>query len=288
MDQNIIRNLLRRAKKGDDDAFADLDEFYFDSDETKPYDRKARRCFAIGMKRGSTRAPYMLAKLYIRGGDEKDLQLCPALFGLSIAQGHGFVWNHLGYCYQEGIGTPKNVDTAYDCYMKAAAYGCASGFLYAAHVCMFDKKEFDKAIRLYEKAAENGSAMAAYSLASLYEMSNDIPHDAEKCIRWYRRAAELGKSNTDYEIGSLYAEGAIVQKDMEKAVQYYRQGVAAGCDDCMTALAVCLLNGGGTEQDEAEALRLLKQAANMGNPDALEELQKLKRDVGDGVNPTAK
>ena len=80
----------------------------------------------------------------------------------------------------------------------------------------------------------------------------------------------------------------IRQKDMEKAVQYYRQGVAAGCDDCMTALAVCLLNGDGTEQDEAEALRLLKQAANMGNPDALEELQKLKRDVGDGVNPTAK
>lgn len=276
MDSAKIRNLLRLAKKGDEDATIELDDFYFDSDETKPFDRMARRCFYRGAKRGNTLAPYMLAKVYIRGGNKKELECCPVLFGLSISAGHGFVWNSLGYCHQEGIGTPKNLETAYKCYIKAFECGSVSGLLNAAHLCMFDLKEFDKAIKLYEKAAKNGSAMAAYSLAMQYELFEDIPHDAEKSIYWYRRAAELGGMNTNYEIGNIYADGKIIEKDMEKAVQYYKQGADAGDDECLALFAICLLKGEGTKKDEAEGMRLLEQAASMGNETAREELQKIQ------------
>lgn len=280
MDDNEIRKLLARAEEGDDAAYRQLAKFYFDTDATKQLDGEAMNAFRRGVERGNTHAPYMLAKVYIRSGTPEELAQCPDLFLRSVKAGHTFVWSHLGYCYQEGIGVDKNPKKAISCYMKAARKGDAEPISYAAYVYFFDLHNTKKGLRLYAKSARKGSATAAYTLGVLYESSDKIPHDAERSIYWYRCSGQLSGTSTAAEIASIYADGSITVKDMEKAVYYYRLGAAAGDDDCMTSLALCLLHGDGTEKDPAKALRLLQRAADLGNEDAQAELQKLRDSDG--------
>ena len=283
MQEKEIRSLFCRAAKGEDEAFRLLDKFYFDTDETKQLDGEARECFLHGLDKGSTRAPYMLAKLYIRSGTDAEKAQCPALFRRSIEAGHTFVLCHLGYCYEQGIGVEKDTQEALSCYLKAAKSGQVSAWTYAAQIYLFEQKDYAKGIECYEKAADEGYAFAAYALGVLYELSEEIPHDAKKSIYWYRRAGQLGNSNTDLEIANIYAEGKIIEKDMKKAVQYYKLGCAAGDDDCMTALALCLLHGDGIEKDETQAIALLEQASKLGNEDAKKELLALRASRNEGA-----
>ncbi|UZO05665.1 uncharacterized protein OCT59_026009 [Rhizophagus irregularis] len=73
--------------------------------------------------------------------------------------GNSYGINHLGYCYENGIG----IDI-----------------------------DYQKAFKLYQKAADLGNSLAQYNLATMYEYEEGIIKNIDKAIYWYKKSAEQG------------------------------------------------------------------------------------------------
>ncbi|MEG1260811.1 MAG: hypothetical protein RSD44_07710 [Akkermansia sp.] len=65
----------------------------------------------------------------------------------------------LGYMHEEGIGTQRNLPTAF---------------------------------KYYTLGAETGDPKAMNNLASMYELGSGMPRDMERAVEWYRKATEAG------------------------------------------------------------------------------------------------
>lgn len=57
------------------------------------------------------------------------------------------------------------------------------------------EKNPEKAIRLFQKAAENGVASAMYNLGLCYYNGDGVEKDLAKAVEWYQKAAENGDAN---------------------------------------------------------------------------------------------
>ena len=76
----------------------------------------------------------------------------------------------LGYCYCKGIGI--NIDK-------------------------------QKAVELYQKAANLGDEVAQYNLALMYKNGVGIEKDVDKAIYWYEHSAKQGYQNAQNQLKKL-------------------------------------------------------------------------------------
>jgi TPR repeat protein len=98
------------------------------------------------------------------------------------------------------------------------------------------ERDFSTALEYYEKAAENGSALANDYLGYLYLEGDLVPADAEKGLAYYRRAAELGNARSMMALGYAYQTGTLCPPDPEEAARWYEAAAAAGREDAAEAL----------------------------------------------------
>ncbi|MCD8136233.1 MAG: hypothetical protein LUH01_09910 [Parabacteroides gordonii] len=99
--------------------------------------------------------------------------------------------------------------------------------------------EFEKALELFEKAANNGQMLAQYNLAKMYLDGNGARKNMPKAAQWFLKAAQQGDAASQYMIGKMY------------------------------------LNGQGVNENGQQAHTWLKKAADQGNEDAIRLLKKL-------------
>ena len=85
-----------------------------------------------------------------------------------------------------------------------------------------------RAVKWYEKAAENYNADAQYSLGFCYERGIGVTQDFAKAAEWYREAAEQGDMTSQCNLGYLYESGRGVEKDLAKAAEWYRESAEQG------------------------------------------------------------
>src|ERR1044071_6792135 len=88
---------------------------------------------------------------------------------------------NLGWLYEEGEGTEKNLEVAF---------------------------------HWYQKAAENGNINAQYNLGYLYERGEGTEKNLEKAFYWYQKAAENGNLNAQYNLGYLYEKGEGIERKL--------------------------------------------------------------------------
>ena len=79
--------------------------------------------------------------------------------------------NKLGVCYAKGKGVRKNLN---------------------------------KAMEWYTKAAEQGEMRAQFNLAAHYYLGNGVKQDYVKALEWYHKAAEQGDSWSQNDIAACY------------------------------------------------------------------------------------
>ena len=84
------------------------------------------------------------------------------------------------------------------------------------------KKDWQKAIEWYTKAAEQGYAEAQYTLGMRYAEGKGVKQDWQKAIEWYTKAAEQGHAEALYTLGMYYAKGEGVEEDWKKAVEWFK------------------------------------------------------------------
>jgi len=62
----------------------------------------------------------------------------------------------------------------------------------------------------------------------LLQRARALKKDHEKAVKWYRKAAEQGESDAQYSLGNCYYNGEGVKKDMEKAKKWHLKAARQG------------------------------------------------------------
>jgi TPR repeat protein len=71
------------------------------------------------------------------------------------------------------------------------------------------------------KAADLGSADAAYLLGAFYAEGLGVAKDPAAAVAWYRKAAAMGNKESLLRLGSAYYAGRGVPKDLSQSIEWY-------------------------------------------------------------------
>jgi TPR repeat protein len=126
-------------------------------------------------------------------------------------------------------------------------------------------KNFVKAAKLYQKAAQLGHAEAMFSLGVLHFLGEGVERSDETAAHWWRQAAQAGSPKAATNLGILTALGRGAELNDEAALAWLRRGAAGGCARAMTKLGDFCAQGRGGPQDLPRAAEWYRQAADAGD-----------------------
>ncbi len=86
----------------------------------------------------------------------------------------------------------------------------------------YERGDFERALREWRPAAEEGMVEAQYNLALLYYHGKGIPVDLEQAHQWYLRAAEQNYVRAQYRVAEMYEKGEGLRKDLIQAYFWFR------------------------------------------------------------------
>lgn len=145
-------------------------------------------------------------------------------FSKSAAQGVPQAMTCLGKAYSEGIGVPKDMETARSWLLKAAEMG-HGGAMFSLG---FLSRSTDEALLWYDKAIEAGDVEAMHVAAELYLGRFGGPRKPERAMQLYRMAAERSNSRSMYILASHLREGDLLPRDEKEAARWFDRSARAG------------------------------------------------------------
>ena len=134
---------------------------------------------------------------------------------------------------------------------------------YQAGMDANNRGDYATALREWRPLAEQGHAVAQYSLGLLYANGQGVPKDDAQARQWYEKSAAQGRADAQVNLGILYDYGRGVPQDFKKAVYWYRLSANQGNDLAHRQLGLLYERGDGVQQDYVEAyMRYSLGAAN--------------------------
>lgn len=124
-----------------------------------------------------------------------------------------------------GEGSKEELKLAYDYLAKAIQLGSipainSLGLLYLNGIYPV-KKDLNKAMEYFKKAASYNYAYAYNNLGKIYEEKKDY----KLAFEYYQKSSNLGESWALNKLGEYYRIGIYVKKDMQKAFNYYNEAI---------------------------------------------------------------
>lgn len=151
---------------------------------------------------------------------------------LKIAKHRTLLGNHLiGICNQYGVGVEPNIQ---------------------------------EAIRLFQINVDNDNDTSMVQLGLIYKNSKLIKHDYEKAFKLFTRAAELGNTDAMKILGNMYSNDLkedAIPIDFDKAAHYYKLAADNGDKLAAEKFANLLMNG-IIPQNKEEALKYYGMASS--------------------------
>ena len=284
-------------------------------EKTKEYE-KAFELYQQAASLGSADAVAKLGCFYIydkfvnvvkwdKGNYDKGI----AFFKKAAEQGSAMGQYELAMCYKNDAKWKESLELLY----KAAeqGYGDAQdrlGYIFSSDPESHSfgiKKNCDKAIEWFTKAAMQGNTSAlkhlgemyeeGYSNVSLWEIdisSDDTSREDDekrtrnpyKAFEWYYKAAELGDKEAQVKVGDMYYDGRGVIQNISKAAEWYQKvaeipiardysdfETISNLRECITAhvkLGNMYLKGEGVFKDYNKAFSLFNKAAELDEDDS--------------------
>ena len=162
------------------------------------------------------------------------------------------------------------------------------------------KQDDTEAVAWFNKAADQGHAVAQYNLGAMYESRRGIVRDDAlaveryrkaieqgetyyhtsedaEAVAWYKRAADQGYAAAQNRLGVMYDEGLSVLKNDYQAVAWYRKAANQGYAYAQYNLCTAYSSGKGGVQDYALAVAWCQKAADQGLAEAKTQLGELNR-----------
>ncbi|UZO07132.1 uncharacterized protein OCT59_027430 [Rhizophagus irregularis] len=179
-----------------------------------------------------------------------------------------YIWL-LGLFYYYGIGIEENDSKAFELFSKAAKNDYPIAQVYLAK-CYNDgygtEKNNNLAFNWYQIAAENNNSIVGqFYLGYCYEFNIGTESSENKFIEWYQKAANNGNTSAKFYLANCYRLGKGTEKYESKAFEYYKILAEKEIIDAQYQLGNCYYYGVGIEIDKVQAFNWYKKAANNGS-----------------------
>ncbi|KAL7527410.1 hypothetical protein ACHAXR_001947 [Thalassiosira sp. AJA248-18] len=126
-------------------------------------------------------------------------------------------------------------------------------------------------IKKCQKRMEAGDAQAFNMLGSEYDDGAlGLPQDTKKALELWIRAAELGSAMAHYNVASVYYEGQVGGQNKKKAIKHYQLAAMGGHERSRFNLASFENKAGNM----ARAMKHFMIAARAGHEDSLKQVRK--------------
>jgi peptidoglycan hydrolase-like protein with peptidoglycan-binding domain len=111
----------------------------------------------------------------------------------------------------------------------------------------------------------NANELAAMEeLARRLIQGAGVAKDPQAGAGWLLRAAEGGSAQAAFNVGVMYERGFVVERDSSRAAEWYRKAVDGNMPAAKHNLALLLRDGKGAPRDTKRAIELLQSAARQG------------------------
>ncbi len=109
----------------------------------------------------------------------------------------------------------------------------------------YDKQDFSKARKYFEKACDLKYGRGCNGLGVLYEYGQGVEKNSKKATQFYSKACELKDGKGCSNLGVFYHYGEGVEKDFKKAVALYKKACDLKEGDGCGALGGYIIMGMG-------------------------------------------
>ncbi len=165
--------------------------------------------------------------------------------------------------------TSKNYEEAIKVYEKAYKLGDVEAAFRIAEIYYMDEGTVAESLRWYTVAANQEQSKAQNSLGYMYEHGEVVSMDKKKAFYWYQKAAINGNRNAQHNLAFFYYQGLGTQTNYKKAFEWYTKAASQGHPGSQNNLGVMYEYGYGVGKDINQAMRWYKRAADNDNKNGL-------------------
>ncbi|MEP3427871.1 MAG: tetratricopeptide repeat protein [Roseibium sp.] len=232
--------------------------------------------------RGET--AYELGRLFQRSSGERCAEIALQWFQKALSWDYPKAHVQLAKHFERGIGTDRDLASAFHHYEQAAIAGYPSSTINYARILLTgrygttpnaDKARFwaERAIAGLEKKARDGSASSAKTLGRIYRDGEFLSANSVLARDWFLRSADLGDAGAMHDLGQMLIASTGDDKP-DEALKWLRMAAKAEHGGALTALArLHLKEKYGLKP--SEAVTLLERGVTVGHPGAMAELARL-------------
>lgn len=181
----------------------------------------------------------------------------------------------LGNLASRGIGMPQDGAIALAHFRdgaKAGSIPCLVGLHQLYRAGGIVEKDLEEAAKLGKRAADLGSADAAYEMGVFYERFAAEEPNWTEAAKWLQLASERGQSGASTRLASYYMTGKLGEADADKAIALCRVAAEQGDAEACFMIAKFYAEGTSLPQDLVASTAWLQVAAGRGHVPSQNEL----------------
>ena len=146
-------------------------------------------------------------------------------------------------------GLAEQGDSASEYYIRGWCYANGRGV----------SQNDEKAVEWYQKAAEQGHAIAQYDLSWMYQYGRGVSQNASEAVKWCRRAAEQGYADAQHTLGwrYQYVKGVNAQNYVE-AIKWYGKAAEKGHADAQANLSELSARVARSQQIDVDGVKAVR------------------------------
>ena len=115
--------------------------------------------------------------------------------------------------------------------------------------------EIHRIFKVQVQAAEQDLPEALCALAGEYFEGENVGRDENKAIDLYERAADLGNEDAKLCLSSIYLEKCNNEDDIKRAIEYLKEAAESGNGEACNNLGIVFEMGKGVPKDDREAIK---------------------------------
>lgn len=200
-----------------------------------------------------------------------------SLYCIAAESGYARALCRLGICYENGVGTTRDVKEAYARYTAAATAGSIEALLQLAACHRYGRGvnlNSETAFSYYLQAAEKHNARAQYIVGRCYLNGELVERNLRLAVVWFERAAMQGHGDAIAEVNALHetmteiyntAVQAQKEGDAKEALRLYVMVAEMGHSAAQCNAGYCYQTGQGCTPDAKAAFRYYLMAAEGGS-----------------------
>lgn len=226
---DALAPLTQAAEAGHTEAQKCLGRMYVDGAGVPANPYKGLQWFYKATESNDAEAQYQVGRMYDIGlGGTVDKALAEKWYDLAAEQGHSAAAKQL-----EALRRQPAVSAPYAPPVAAVPVAPVEPVAQDSQrtqraIALFDSKQYDSAMKLFQETAGQGDAQAERYLGLMYEQGQGVIINMARAAEWYRKAAEHGDDKAQVKLGRLYQRGDGVPQDAKEALRWYRRAAEQG------------------------------------------------------------